>query len=237
MPNQTDPETATRAPRVTKRALEILDRADILSNPYLTALREGRLSKDAFVETQRQFYFAVEFFSRPMAALVARIPSPRMRLDILHNVVEEHGDFDRDEFHETTFKRFLASLGTDVTHLDDTSLWPEVRSFNSVLTSACLHDELEVGVACMGIIEHAFAGISAAIGNAVVAQGWVSAEDLAHYRLHAKIDERHAEEFYRVVEHCWDDPARRYFIEQGLELGIYVFGCLYRGLYEHGTRR
>ena len=188
-----DPDTTARAPRVTRRALEILGRVDILSNPYLTALGDGRLSRDAFVATQRQFYFAVEFFSRPMAALVARIPSPRMRLDILQNVVEEHGDFDRDEFHETTFRTFLESLGEDVTNLDDDTLWPEIRSFNSMLTGACIHDELEVGVACMGIIEHAFAGISAAIGNAVVAHGWVAADDLTHYRLHAKIDERHAE--------------------------------------------
>lgn len=237
MSNSENSDTTGRAPRVTQRALEILDRVDILSNPYFAALRDGGLSRDAFVATQRQFYFAVEFFSRPMSALVARIPSPRMRLDILHNVVEEHGDFDRDEFHETTFRTFLVSLGSEVADLADETLWPEIRSFNSMLTGACIHDELEVGVACMGIIEHAFAGISAAIGESVVSRGWVAAEDLAHYRLHAKIDERHAEEFYQVVEHSWDDPQRRYFVEQGLELGIYAFDCLYRGLYEHGTRQ
>ena len=79
----------------------------------------------------------------------------------------------------------------------------------------------------MGIIEYAFAGISALIGQAVVQRGWVRQEDLVHYALHAQIDERHAEEFFAVIEPSWDDQARRYFIEQGLELGAYVFDRLY----------
>jgi pyrroloquinoline-quinone synthase len=234
---QSNERPAVRAPRVTQCALETLGRVDIQANPYFVALAGGDLAKDVFKQTQRQFYFAVEFFSRPMAALVARIPNPRMRLDILHNVVEEHGEFDGDEFHETTFRRFLRSIGADAETLDGETLWPEVRAFNSALAGACIHDELEVGVACMGIIEHAFAGISETIGRAVVDQGWVAAEDLVHYVVHAKIDERHADEFYRVVEPHWDDPARRYFVEQGLELGAYIFDSLYRGLYEHGTRQ
>jgi pyrroloquinoline-quinone synthase len=105
-----------------------------------------------------------------------------------------------------------------------------VRAFNSVLTASCVLDELEVGVGCMGIIEYAFAGISAAIGSAVVRRGWVPADSLVHYKLHAEIDERHAEEFFAVVEPHWDDPRRRYLTRQGLELGAHVFDRLYRDL-------
>jgi pyrroloquinoline-quinone synthase len=114
------------------------------------------------------------------------------------------------------------------------TLWPALRAFNAVLTAACVLDELEVGVACMGIIEYAFAGISAAIGKAVVDRGWVAADRLVHYKLHAEIDERHAEEFFAVVEPHWADERRRYFIDQGLELGAYTFDRLYRDLYAAG---
>lgn len=223
------------APHVTARAEEILARVRILANPYLTSLRDGSMSLEAFRETQRQFYFAVEFFSRPMAGLVARIPDPHLRLDILHNVVEEHGEFDHSRFHETTFRAFLGAIGDDVRLLDTQVLWPEVRAFNSVLATACVHDELEVGVACMGIIEHAFAGISAAIGRAVVDRGWCTEAELVHYALHEQIDERHATEFYKVIEPLWGNAPRRYFIEQGLELGAYVFNRLYQDL--HGRSR
>jgi len=149
-------------------------------------------------------------------------------------LVEEHGEFNEELSHHTTFQRFLRSIGSDPEKLEAVPPCPALRAFNSVLTCACVLDELEVGVACMGIIEYAFAGISAAIGQAVVQRRWVRQEELAHYALHAQIDERHAEEFFAVIEPRWDDPARRYFIEQGLELGAYVFDRLYCDLHDLG---
>ncbi len=216
--------------KVTCHAQAILNRIGILQNAYLESLSSKQMSLDVFQQTQRQFFFAVTFFPRPMAALVARIPNPRQRLDILHNLVEEHGDFQENLFHHTTFQQFLHSIGTDPSTLDADTLWPCVRAFNSTLSSACLLDEIEVGIACMGVIEFAFAGISAVIGQSVVRNGWVTEENLVHYKLHAEIDERHAAEFFAVVAPLWEDPARRYYIEQGLELGAYIFNRLYQDL-------
>ena len=124
--------------------------------------------------------------------------------------------------HTVALKFLPKELADDPQRLETLDLWPEVRAFNSVLTTSCVHDELEVGVGCMGIIEHAFAGISASIGRSVVARGWVDAPQLVHYKLHEQIDERHAEEFFRVVEPLWSDEARRYYIVQGLELGALI---------------
>src|SRR2546430_15068832 len=70
------------------------------------------MSLEGFRASQEQFFFAVSFFPRPMAALVGRIPDPRSRLDILHNLVEEHGELQEDLFHHTTFQRFLRLLGS-----------------------------------------------------------------------------------------------------------------------------
>ena len=221
----------SRSPRVTAKAEAILEQSGIRRSPYLQALQDGSMTLEGFRRSQEQFFFAVSFFPRPMAALVGRIPNPKARLDILHNLVEEHGEFVEAQFHHTTFQRFLRSIGSHPETLETSALSPGLRAFNSVLTCACVLDELEVGVACMGIIEYAFAGISATIGQAVVQRGWIRHEELVHYALHAQIDERHAEEFFAVIEPQWDDPARRYFIEQGLELGAYVFDRLYRDLH------
>ena len=87
----------------------------------------------------------------------------------------------------------------------------------------------------MGIIEYAFADCSASIGSAVVARDWISAKDLVHYKLHAQIDERHAQEFFNVIEPRWSDPSRQYYIKQGLELGGYIFDRLYRDLHQAAT--
>src|SRR6266478_7936050 len=222
----------SRAARVTACAVRILEKSGIRRNPYLQTLEDGTMTLEGFRRSQEQFFFAVSFFPRPMAALVGRVPDPKSRLDILHNVVEEHGEFNEELFHHTTFQRFLRSIGSEPEKLETAATPPALRAFNSVLTCACVLDELEVGVACMGIIEYAFASISATIGQAVVQRGWVRQEHLVHYALHAQIDERHAEEFFAVIEPRWDDPVRRYFIEQGLELGAYVFDRLYRDLYE-----
>lgn len=220
--------------RIRDSADETLKRTGIFANPYFESLASGEMSRDCFQRTQEQFFFAVTFFSRPMAALMARIPDARARLDILHNIVEEHGEFAEDAFHATTFNRFLKSIGCDPQHINDLALWPELRAFNSVLTTACTLDELEVGVACMGIIEYAFADISAILGRAVVSRGWVEPGVLVHYKLHSEIDKRHADEFFSVVEPSWIDTSRRYFVEQGLELGAYIFDRLYRDLYLKG---
>jgi pyrroloquinoline-quinone synthase len=224
----------SRAERVTTRADQILKAVDIMNNPYLQTLGDGTMPLECFRRTQEQFFHAVTFFPRPMAALVGRIPDPRSRIDILHNLVEEHGEFHEESFHHTTFQRFLATLGCPVDKSKETPIWPAVRAFNSVLTCACVLDELEVSVGCMGIIEYAFAGISAIIGNAVVERGWIPKDKLVHYTLHAEIDSRHAEEFFAVIELGWDNPMRRYFIQQGLELGAYIFDRLYRDMYMAG---
>ncbi len=222
------------AARVTACAQRMLENYGIRRNPYLVALEDGSMQLGEFRRSQEQFFFAVTFFPRPMAALVGRIPEPKARLNILHNLVEEHGEFNEDQFHHNTFQRFLLSIGCEPGKLEKAAPTAALRAFNSVLTSACVMDELEVGVACMGVIEYAFAGISATIGHAVVKRGWVRQGELVHYALHAQIDERHAEEFFAIIEPRWDDPARRYFIEQGLELGAYVFNRLYCDLYELG---
>src|SRR5262245_32847832 len=135
----------SRAPRVTARAAAVLERTGIMRNPYLEELRGGAMTLECFRRTQEQFFNAVTFFPRPMAALVGRIPDPRQRLDILHNLVEEHGEFDERCFHHTTFQQFLRTIGSEPEKVQSQAVWPALRAFNSVLTASCVLDELEVG--------------------------------------------------------------------------------------------
>lgn len=222
--------SSSPAPCVAACANQIIDRAGLLQNPYLTSLADGSMSLASFRASQEQFYFAVRYFPRPMAALIARMPDAASRLDILHNLVEEHGDFRKEQFHQNTFRAFLASIGGRDPQAADVIPWPSVHAFNAVLMAACACDEIEVGVGCLGIIERAFADISDLIGRSVVQRGWLTSSELVHYALHAELDLRHAEEFFAVVEPFWDDQRRRRFIEQGLELGAYAFNRLYRDL-------
>ena len=147
-------------------------------------------------------------------------------------MVEEHGDFQLSSSRVATFQVFPRSLGADPARLRTTRPAPAVHAFNSVLYSACLLEDLETGIVCLGIIEYAFAELSARIGNGVVELGWVTREKLVHHTLHAALDQRHAEKFFLLVEPPWEDAARRERIEGGLSLGAYAFDRLHRGLHE-----
>lgn len=209
-----------------------------LDNPYFHALRDGSLTREDFVETQLQFAHAVFFFSRPMLVLAGRVSSAQVRLPLLENVRDEHGRGDLSFSHEATFTRFLELLGVPKDELWSRPLWPAVRAFNTVLAGVCTLDDVPTALATLGIIEDLFASISAEIGKAVVARGWLTADALVHYRTHEELDELHAEGFYAPLRARFaTEPALRYQVEQGLELGASVFLTLYRGLYESRARR
>lgn len=208
------------------------------SNPYFEALASRSFSKDDFAETQIQFFHAVEFFSRPMAALAAKIPTPELRMEILRNVWEEHGEGDVRLTHKATHREFLARLaGLSAIDIEGRALWPEVRIFNTTLAGACVLDDYHVGAGALGIIERMFSDISSRIGRGVVLNGWIEAARMVHYDLHEVIDVRHSKDFFEVLAADFGDPRAAYSVEQGLRMGAVVFDGLFRGLYAARARR
>src|ERR1700733_11317743 len=138
------------------------------SSPYFRTLRDGSMTKDEFVETQIQFFHAVIFFSRPMAALVGRIPRPQMRVALLENIGDEHGSGRLTVCHENTFVELLSRLGVERSDVDTRAMWPEVRAFNMALLGTCALDDVFTGLAALGMVEDLFAGISAELGQGIV---------------------------------------------------------------------
>jgi pyrroloquinoline-quinone synthase len=208
-------------------------------NPYLRALGDGSLGKADFIATQVQFYYAVAFFSRPMAVLAAKIPSASTRTEILRNVWEEHGEGDPARRHGATFLELLRRLdGVPLDEVEQQALWPELRAFNTVLIGCCALDDWEIGAGCLGIIERMFVDISAVIGRGIVQRGWLPHEQVVHYCVHAELDVRHSDDFFATLAPAWrSDDSTRYRIEQGLQLGAYAFDRLYRDLYTARGRR
>lgn len=214
------------------------DRWRIDEHRYFVALEDGSFERSDFVETQIQFLFAVVFFSRPMAMLAARLPRPELRLSLLDNVVDEHGGGTLSLSHERTFLDLLARFDVRRAEIEKRSLWPEVRVFNTTLAGLCMADDVWTGVAALGMIEDLFSGISARIGQAILARGWLTEAELIHYKTHEELDVEHAEGFYSILAPFWDShPRTSYQIEQGLELGACVFLQMYGGLFDARKRR
>ncbi|MEM9380106.1 MAG: iron-containing redox enzyme family protein [Planctomycetota bacterium] len=235
---QSEP-AAAEAATLDAAVERVLAEADHARNPYFVALRDGSFTFDDFVETQIQFYFVVQFFSRPMATVAAKIPSAELRLEVLRNVWEEHGEGDLSRAHGATFREFLRRLaGLRSEELEARALWPEARLFDTALAGASALDEWIVGVAMLGMIERMFVDISGRIGRGVVERGWLAEDRMIHYDLHEALDVKHSQDFFDVLRGTWDeDPAARYYVEQGLRLGATAFDTLYRGLYRARGRR
>lgn len=224
---------ATTLQAALRKAIE---RRPIMENSYLQSLGDGSMDLAGFQRSQLQFFYAVRFFPRSMAALAARLPNSRSRMPLVRNLTEEHGDFHAAQAHDNTFEQFLKGVGVDTEDLNCVSEGPEVSAFNYALLGTCSMADPKLALACLGIIEHTFASISAFIGDAVVRRGWVGRGNLVHYTLHAEIDKRHADEFFREVETGWAQGGQeRRSVEAGLTLGLHLFDRLYRDLHVLAT--
>jgi len=206
------------------RALKL--RQQPLEWPYFRSLRDGTMSRQAFVTSQAQFSFAVSGFWKPMQALSARAPTSSMREMLLANVADELGRGDRAQSHEATFGRFLDALAAP-----RVKPGAAVLAFNAALSEVCERGEVPRALATLGMIEDLFASLSGEIGRAVVARSWLSAERLVHYRTHEALDDVHAEGFYAQLRDGFAAGGEvRTNIEAGLKLGAGAFEALYRGL-------
>lgn len=215
---------------------DVLDQTPYRVNPYFANLKGKTFAKEDFIETQIQFYFAVVFFSRPMAALAAKIPNTSLRIEVVRNVWEEHGEGDPARIHGHTFLALLDRLGgMSANDVNRRTLWPEVRIFNTTLVGACVLDEYLIGVGIMGIIERMFCEISTWIGHGIVENGWLTREQMIHYNLHEELDIKHSQDFFDILKPAWSGSEEdRYAIEQGLRMGAALFNGLYEDLW---TRR
>ncbi|HYH41613.1 MAG TPA: iron-containing redox enzyme family protein, partial [Burkholderiales bacterium] len=218
---------------------DVLGETGYQVNPYFSNLKSRTFDKEDFVETQIQFYFAVVFFSRPMAALAAKIPDAKLRVEIVRNVWEEHGEGDAAQVHGHTFLALLERLGgIGLADVNRRALWPETRIFNTTLIGACVLDEYLIGVAMMGMIERMFCDISMWVGQGIIENGWVPRDRMIHYNLHEELDIKHSQDFFDILEPAWSRSEEdRYAIEQGLRAGAVMFNGLYEGLWAGRRRR
>ena len=225
--------------KMEKMVDRVLEDINYRNNVYFTELLDKNFDKEDFIETQIQFFFAVVFFNRPMSALAAKIPDAKLRLEILRNVWEEHGEGNIDMMHQNSFLTLLQRIG-GITSLDvrERSLWPEVRIFNTCLSGVCILDDYITGVATIGIIEKMFSEISTILGNAIVKLGWLNSNTIIHYDLHKELDVKHSQDFFDVIEKNWEkNEDDRYYIEQGIRMGATLFNNLYTSLYKNRKNR
>lgn len=207
-------------------------------NPYFVALRECRFERGDFVETQIAFSHQVSFFNRAMLIAASRIAMPEWRWPAVANVVDEHHNGETNLAHHYTIREFIRRVsGHPHIDIDARAAWPEVQQ--NVATMLGTADKgYNFGLAGLAMIERMFADISGWIARGVVANGWLTENQLIHYNLHVELDTRHAEELFVVLREDWHKgPDWRYYIEQGLWVAGWSFNAMWQGLWEARKRR
>lgn len=211
-------------------AIELVSAAhDFAAHPYFTWLASDSATRPAFLATQLPFRFAVEAFSRALAAVLARAPVLEARMALADNIAEEHGHGDVARTHKQTFAGFLRSLGAS----DDDLNAPcpiAVTAFNRALLDHCLVERHEVGAALLGIIEHLYVYISHTIATTIAARGWVGPSGQQHYTVHEQLDVVHARDLFALARPAWSAPMLRPSLATALALGAHQFWRLYAAL-------
>ncbi len=220
-------------PQLTFTADGILKNIDITNNCYFKALKSGKMTLEQFKITQKKFFHAVNYISRPMAMLFSRLPNYRDRVKILDNIVEEHGNFDINKTHASTFKLFLNRLGCNAEDIENQNASIEAELFNQVLMNVAKNEDPLFGVGCIGIVEYAFIFISSQIGKSILEKGWITKGKLIHYNIHAELDKTHAAELFSIAEPHIKDIKVKNKVKKGMELGAYIFSQLYEQLYKN----
>jgi pyrroloquinoline-quinone synthase len=209
----------------------LFQEAGLGETPYIRALKDGKLTVEQFRGGALQGYHVVRFFPRFIAALIANIDDHMERLDLIGNLLEEHGGLHEERFHVTTYKEFLYGLGISREEIEQSRPIPGVQAYNRALYDLCAHRPYLEGVAAMGVVEQVVAMVSPLVSTAALSTGLLSKERLRHFDGHAVIDVDHAQETYRIADRYFDDPELREQILTGLSLGMYYHLRLYEDMF------
>jgi len=83
---------------------------DLKKHTYFKSLTDGSMNKEVFLQTQEQFTYMVEYFSRPMSLLISNIEDELTRMKIVENLWEEHGNGDPEKIHARTIFEFINNM-------------------------------------------------------------------------------------------------------------------------------
>lgn len=201
---------------------------NIKSNKYLVKLQENP-QLDNFLKSQDSFINAVDNWSKILAFLLTKLPSDKERAVIVNNLYDEHGSGNSDKSHVSTFKQFMKSLNYQEELLlnnKDTFTYKFVKQFNEKMTHYININNWINNVAMLGMIEYVYITISTNIHNYV--KQYIPSDQITHYSLHEIMDVKHSTELFELLIPYVDSHYND--IEDGLELGYYIFDDLYNSL-------
>ena len=202
---------------------------DFEQHSYFLWMQSPHTDRATFMRSQLPFQSAVESFSQPLAAVLSKISTLEMRMGLMANLSEEHGNGNPLRSHKATFRQYLKSLGAT----DNDLIIAEnitVLAFNQSILNYCSTQSASSGAALLGIIEYLYVTVSSNISKTILDRHWVIPGSQSHYSTHETLDVSHSQDLLQLAQSDWDNSRSRSQINQSLILGAHYFWTLYQGL-------
>lgn len=159
-----------------------------------------KATQEEFLHSQIGFFQAVQAFPRFLCLLASQVPTSELRMRIVENIWEEHGQGDGTLFHTNSYLTYLKSLGLkDNTFLlENSKINPWVDSWvQKCLTSYTNPHSYYAYAAYLSGIEYAYARICSDVVP------YIESLELhceqTHYKKHSVLDWEHGYELLEVA--------------------------------------
>ncbi len=124
----------------------------------------NKISINEFLQIQKEFIYAVNYWSQLLFILLSKINDPKLRLVILDNINDEHGHGIIENSHVYTFHDFLQALGhTDELNINKKCKSKSVKLFYKSLKKYIKNLQYYDSVLILGAIEYTYIDISTII--------------------------------------------------------------------------
>jgi len=190
----------------------------LLTHPFYTDWREGKLSLDDLRLYATQYYHFEASFPRYLSAVHTNCPDPEVRQSILSNLWdEEHGQ----DNHRAQWLGFCAGLGLAPEDVISSPVHPKTRALMDSYSSICSGGSFQEGLAAVYAYEFQVPEVAAEkLAGLRDLYGIVDQDATAFFSLHSVLDEEHSRlEEEAIAQHTGADqePAVESALTAALE--------------------
>jgi hypothetical protein len=205
--------------------LENVDTSTFINeNIYLKNISSNQISKDKFINSQRNFINCVNYWSQTLGLLISQLDDFKDRRIILENLIDEHfGEDNQNKIsHVETFRQLIEKLGGSIPDTFD----EYTNNFNKELMNAS-QKNTPLFIAVLGFIEFYYQSISSLFSKYIKTNfGDIN----IHFKEHEQIDKKHCMDLLNLLNK-YNDPTIRNALEEGNKIAKKIFDDYYTLIY------
>ena len=206
-----------------------------VSHPYLNDLAQGNLPdlKWAICDFASQYPGYCAHFPRYLTMVISKLDSPKHRMTLMQNLIEESGMLDDEEIevlvehgidpdwvqgipHPKLFERFQHAMGVHNTHEQDDDVLEVVcwrESFYHLLANGSPAEAVgAIGLGTENIVNKIYTPIIRAIERL----GTLDREQYVFFELHCEVDDDHHEALLAIASDFADDRQNCIDLRKGM---------------------